>query len=824
MAEIMMSATPKKPTTPGTSSGAPRRPSTNPTPSSNNVNVNTGSSRSPTRMAPQAIIASTGTAMGVNRTRSIRNGAPASARAAARKPPGEPDFTAEDVKAEMQAQMDDLHERLQQAEQVVAESQKQATFLQMKLDETMKEQSFLEESVQEQTERLEEMENEKKETLRAKREFEHIYEAERLAAMKEREEAGRKEEEMQHTVQRMLKERGDMRLSGLEDGHGHGHRPSVSRNSSFRSSTTSPNPMEAGGRQFAPPSSLQRSDSRSSSKLVMQKDKVIEALRLELAEVQFNLVEVENMGGGRLQQLQMEMMDIKMQNARLMEENESFQLLLSEKTLNGEFAANSELLHPRPSSNAGSRPPSRQPNTGASLADELAGDGDSMVDGVGYTDDQTRKLQAEVNSVKDQNKALTLYINNIISRLLQHGQFEVILDKTPDLFAGPAAASARYAAAAASAATGVGTEKELPPPPPEKAEKAEKAAEVVEEQQLQPPVGFLQRAKSVMGARRPRPMSYAVSSVDQEKLQQQLKGAEEPKTTHDKLQQQLRADEPPRGAHENPNTAPRIPITRSNFSRENIAHRRTTSDWPAAAPSALVGNMYRGPSPGSQGPVSPGLSSPVGRNSGFFAQGQHLGSRAVSGGGGAGVVPTISENGGAATPGGKENEVPGGGYFLAQRDSKVPVAGSSHRSSVISNGGGGGGSGGGMLDISGVNGVGGEGDTAGLSSSSSDQRTSSDQRASSSFGPSSPPRSTTSSGERDNNVRSGGAVMIGSKPRPLRLVQEAAGQDDAARKAANRGSWFGWMNKGAGVGTPGAGGVGGGRSVSGGGVEGGIGQ
>ncbi|KAK1815707.1 hypothetical protein LTR12_009894 [Friedmanniomyces endolithicus] len=432
-----------------------------------------------------------------------------------------------------------------------------------------------------------------------------------------------------------------------------------------------------------------------------------------------------------------------------------------------------------------------------------------MVDGVGYTDGQTRKLQAEVNSVKDQNKALTLYINNIISRLLQHGQFEAILDKTPDLFAGPAAASASYAAAASAAA---GTEKELPPPPPS-SDKTEKTPEVVEEQQqLQPPVGFLQRAKSVMGARRPRPISYAVSPADQEKLQQQLKGAEDPNTTHEKLQQQLRTDEAPRGAHENPDTAPRIPITRSNFSRENITHRRTASDWPAAAASAVVGSMYRGPSPGLQGPVSPGLSSPVGRNGGFFAPGQHLGSRAASGGAGV-SVPTISEDRGAKA---KENEVPGGGYFLAQRDSKVAGSGGSHRSSVISNGGGGGGGGGGgMLDIGSS-----EGDAAGLSSSS-------DQRASSSSGPSSPPRSTTSSGDRDNNARSGGAVMMGSKPRPLRLVQEAAGQDDAARKAANRGSWFGWMNKGVNFTTPGGGGGQGGRSVSGGGVggvEGGVGQ
>jgi len=59
--------------------------------------------------------------------------------------------------------------------------------------------------------------------------------------------------------------------------------------------------------------------------------------------------------------------------------------------------------------------------------------------------------------------------------------------------------------------------------------------------------------------------------------------------------------------------------------------------------------------------------------------------------------------------------------------------------------------------------------------------------------PSSPPRSTSSGGEK-----AGGSVMMGSKPRPLRLVQEAAGQDEAAKKAANRTTWYGWFNKAAG--------------------------
>ncbi|KAK3096374.1 hypothetical protein LTR53_019309, partial [Teratosphaeriaceae sp. CCFEE 6253] len=159
----------------------------------------------------------------------------------------------------------ELHERLQLAEQAALDAQQQSTFLQHRLDEAMKEQSQLEESAHEQSERVEVLEHEKKEALRARRELEQIYEEERVAALKEREEAQTREEEVQHTVQRM-KER-ELRV-GLEDGH----RPSVSRNSSFRSSTTSPNPQEGGAGGFAPPSSLQRSDSRSSSKLVHQKD------------------------------------------------------------------------------------------------------------------------------------------------------------------------------------------------------------------------------------------------------------------------------------------------------------------------------------------------------------------------------------------------------------------------------------------------------------------------------------------------------------------------------------------------------------------------
>lgn len=223
--------------------------------------------------------------------------------------------------------------------------------------------------------------------------------------------------------------------------------------------------------QFAPPSAsgLNRSDSRNNSKLVLQKDKLIESLRLELAEAQIKLVESENMGGGRMQEVERLLLEARMTNARLMEDNESYQLLLSEKTLAGDFSK-SDFMGSAANQDALSALEGR--TAAPSLADELsdASEGES---------DNYRRLEAELKSAKDQNKALTLYINKIIERLLMHQDFEAILDQSSAFKPG----------------AGANTEKELPPPPPPK-EQASGAS-------------ILQRAKSVaMGAtKRPRPQS-----------------------------------------------------------------------------------------------------------------------------------------------------------------------------------------------------------------------------------------------------------------------------------------------------------------------------
>lgn len=254
-----------------------------------------------------------------------------------------------------------------------------------------------------------------------------------------------------------------------------------------------------------------------------------------------------------MRELEKQLLETRMTNARLMEDNESFQLLLGEKTLNGDLSRGDFL---RPSSPHTDRAPSRNgPST--SLADELES-------AEGADGDAIRKLEAEVNTLKDQNKALTLYINKIIGRLLTHQGFESVLGNDLEDH-GPVAAGS------------LNTNKELPPPPPPKEENEQ-------------PLGFLQRAKSVVGGRnKPRPMSFAAPMQH--------------------------------SVNEDPTTAPSIPLQRSNSSRVpsgSYQHRRSTSEMPQPQPGAanVINNMFRAPPTAAiPGQTSPGLVSP--RNS-FF--------------------------------------------------------------------------------------------------------------------------------------------------------------------------------------------------------------
>ena len=301
----------------------------------------------------------------------------------------------------------------------------------------------------------------------------------------------------------------------------------------------------------------------------MQKDMVIESLRLELAEAQIRMAELENMGGGKMHDLEKTLLETRVTNARLMEDNESFQLLLGEKTLNGDFAKN-EFMHSSAETEA-------EGTSGlGSLAEELeSAEGES---------ENYRRLEAETKSLKDQNKALTLYIEKIISRVLQHDNFETILDQKTD------------ALTRAPKGGPVDTQKDLPPPPPKDEE---------------PAPSVLKRAMSVVSgagpARRSRPSSQIITTTSHQPPWEGLARKPRPMSQHIPSEPSYVPT-----TNEDQSTAPSVPPLGRTASVANrtSGHRRTQSEKSDINNAAiLVNQMYKGP-PGAiaGGPGSPTLS------------------------------------------------------------------------------------------------------------------------------------------------------------------------------------------------------------------------
>ncbi len=709
--------------------------------------------------------AGTGTATppgGVARTRSVRSSTLVSARAAAaqrresllsnatsastasagggggRTSPSAASALAnteaeEAVRAETLALLDDLKERLSKAEASSEQFRRQNEVLQVRLDDANKGHAQLEERVHEDDEQLEALKNEKREMARRIQQMETIYEAERSAMTREKEDMGNREEEMQRVIQRLKDSLAQRNVD--DDGRPSRHCEFAPSSALFRRVPNSPantNSPSVDSSSFAPPSSLHRSDSRNNSKLLLQKDKLIESLRLELAEAQIKLVESENQGGGRLHEVERQLMEARVANARLMEDNESYQLLLQEKTLKGDFgtadfgfggslgfSSNTGGTHSRPRSSNQDALNALEGRAagGSSLADELGGDLSELSEsesheagssGAGGNVESQRRLEAEIKALQDQNKALTLYINKIIERLLEHQDYQYILDKSTEGKQPPPPPGAVTA----------NTDKELPPPPPPQ-----------QPQQPQQPgafQSFLQRTKSIAigsgaaaasgaaGKARARPMSYMPETV-----------------------------------MSNPETAPSIPIslTRSTSLRRPIRpmSEQFTGGGSGGSTSAasVVNAMYKGSGP--EGPLSPGL-----RGSQLFSSGSY--SVANGGAGGVGGVAVS----GARSPGlGGPGSNGASGNFPGMRSETSSVSGES---------------------------VSGGGASASASGTTNGSDTSPPQSSSNANAGGSPPRPHHEK-----------TAFTGSKPRPLRLVQE---NTDSMVPAANkRASWMGWWNK-----------------------------
>ena len=69
-----------------------------------------------------------------------------------------------------------------------------------------------------------------------------------------------------------------------------------------------------------------------------QKDKQIDSLRLELAELEIRLAEESNSALSRARQVEEALIQAKLENIRLAEDVDSYQILLQDRTLKGEYS------------------------------------------------------------------------------------------------------------------------------------------------------------------------------------------------------------------------------------------------------------------------------------------------------------------------------------------------------------------------------------------------------------------------------------------------------------------------------------------------------
>ena len=225
----------------------------------------------------------------------------------------------DDARAENAQLVAELKEQLQKAELASEQYQKQLEVLQLRLDEVLIDQTRLEEQNHQRDAEIQALRANAKDFARQKREMEQFHEAEKTLILKEREQQATKEEELQSVIRRLNE---------------------TIRQRDIRSYTASPSGRsspQVDSSTFEPPLPTLQEASQLDTQQLHQKERMIESLRLDLADAQIRLAEMEHMGDGRLQELEKHLLETRVTNARLLEDNESYQLLLSEKTLKGDF-------------------------------------------------------------------------------------------------------------------------------------------------------------------------------------------------------------------------------------------------------------------------------------------------------------------------------------------------------------------------------------------------------------------------------------------------------------------------------------------------------
>ncbi|KAI8343043.1 hypothetical protein BC941DRAFT_465212 [Chlamydoabsidia padenii] len=170
--------------------------------------------------------------------------------------------------------------------------------------------------------------------------------------------------------------------------------------------------------------SAQVRENKIAQRTIKAQDKLILDLKVELDQ-QKSIVQDHDTRAQRqslrIQQLEQEIANVKQVNQSLMEDNESYQILLHEKTISGEFMMN-------PIMQVETIKSSESSNGGLNLAAELNLANDlKATQKANEVDKVVQKLTDEVKTLQDTNRALQLYMNKILMKIIDNKQLEDVL-------------------------------------------------------------------------------------------------------------------------------------------------------------------------------------------------------------------------------------------------------------------------------------------------------------------------------------------------------------------------------------------------------------
>ncbi|ORY84315.1 hypothetical protein BCR37DRAFT_391905 [Protomyces lactucae-debilis] len=281
-------------------------------------------------------------------------------------------------------------------------------------------------------------------TLASKTEREHHLEAELAGSLQQaaelesqvREAENRsKQLEKSHLVEQHAWENERARLMARQEQlSGSLHRVAEQQQQRMPSGSSTPKPIDEAASEEQDAEASSRSSSTNVFSLqmaVQQKDRRIEALEEQVATLkhELNLLRSGNDDDDAL--LQNQLMMLKQDYAKLLDDVEGYQTLLQEKTLTGELFAQGSFMQ---STGSGSgrfrsmrgRPDEHRAPNGLDLASELDGASIDLSEPEVLEEASREALESEILKLQESNKALTLYINTIVVRLMNKG-FEHVL-------------------------------------------------------------------------------------------------------------------------------------------------------------------------------------------------------------------------------------------------------------------------------------------------------------------------------------------------------------------------------------------------------------